>query len=132
MQKDTVAPHALRRGRRPRVANSKAGPGYDYRGRERPSRSGAFARAALMNRDLCHRESEFADLQDDIPSAAARRLWPCVGGLRRRPAHRSGTAAVEAMLSSLISQTGELLVPENGVYGERLTRCITRCLRSQC
>ncbi|MDQ3776219.1 MAG: phosphonopyruvate decarboxylase [Pseudomonadota bacterium] len=39
MQKGTVAPHALRRGWRPRVANSKAGPGYDYRGRERPARS---------------------------------------------------------------------------------------------
>ena len=39
MQKGTVAPHALRRGWRPRVANSKVGPVYDYRGRERPSRS---------------------------------------------------------------------------------------------
>jgi phosphonopyruvate decarboxylase len=39
MQKDTVAPHALRRGRRPRMANPKAGSIYDYRGRERPSRS---------------------------------------------------------------------------------------------
>jgi phosphonopyruvate decarboxylase len=39
MQKGTVAPHALRRGWRPRGANSKAGPGYDYCGRERPWRS---------------------------------------------------------------------------------------------
>ncbi|MGH8564817.1 MAG: phosphonopyruvate decarboxylase [Gammaproteobacteria bacterium] len=39
MQKGTVAPHTLRRGWRPRVANSKAVPGYDYHGRERPSRS---------------------------------------------------------------------------------------------
>jgi sulfopyruvate decarboxylase TPP-binding subunit len=40
----------------------------------------------------------------------------------------SGTAAVEPMLSSLIPQTGELLVLENGVYGERLTCCITSVL----
>ena len=79
-------------------------------------------RAALMNPDLCHREPEFADLQDDI---RARLLG--VYGLR--PADYaavlltgSGTAAVEAMLTSLIPQTGELLVLENGVYGERLTR----------
>jgi phosphonopyruvate decarboxylase len=39
MQKGTVAPHALRRGWRPRLAKSKAGPVYDYCGRERPSRS---------------------------------------------------------------------------------------------
>jgi sulfopyruvate decarboxylase TPP-binding subunit len=40
----------------------------------------------------------------------------------------SGTAAVEATLSSLIPQTGELLVLENGVYGERLTCSITSVL----
>jgi phosphonopyruvate decarboxylase len=39
MQKNTVAPHALRRGWRPREANSKPGLIYDYRGRERPLRS---------------------------------------------------------------------------------------------
>jgi phosphonopyruvate decarboxylase len=43
MQKGTVAPHALRRGWRPRAANSKARPIYDYRGRERPSRSEALS-----------------------------------------------------------------------------------------
>ena len=79
-------------------------------------------RAALMNRDLCHREPAFADLQDDI---RARLLG--VYGLA--PEHYaavlpfgSGSAAVEAMLTSLIPQTGELLVLENGVYGQRLTR----------
>lgn len=79
-------------------------------------------RAALITPDLCHREPEFADLQDDI---RARLLG--VYGLA--PEHYaavlltgSGTAAVEAMLTSLIPQTGELLVLENGVYGERITR----------
>jgi 2-aminoethylphosphonate-pyruvate transaminase len=33
----------------------------------------------------------------------------------------SGTAAVEAMVASLVRRAGRLLVLENGVYGERLT-----------
>ncbi|MGH8564818.1 MAG: 2-aminoethylphosphonate aminotransferase [Gammaproteobacteria bacterium] len=79
-------------------------------------------RAALMNADLCHREPEFADLQDDIRT----RL---LGVYDLAPEHYaavlltgSGTAAVEAMLTSLIPETGGVLVLENGVYGERLTR----------
>ena len=85
-------------------------------------------RAALMNPDLCHREPEFADLQDDI---RARLLG--VYGLAPEDYAAvlltgSGTAAVEAMLTSLIPQTGGLLVLENGIYGERLTCCITSVL----
>ncbi len=82
----------------------------------------ARVRAALLSPDLCHREPEFADLQDDI---RARLLE-----VYDLPAEHyaavlltgSGTAAVEAMLTSLIPETGELLVLENGVYGERLAR----------
>jgi 2-aminoethylphosphonate-pyruvate transaminase len=79
-------------------------------------------RRALAGPDLCHREPEFSDLQDSIrnrlldtyelPSAE----WASVllAG--------SGTAAVEAMLTSLVPQESTLLVIENGVYGERMTR----------
>lgn len=79
-------------------------------------------RRALLAPDLCHREPEFADLQDEI---RARLLslyeldpsrWTAVllGG--------SGTAAVEAMTASLIPGESQLLVVENGVYGERISR----------
>jgi 2-aminoethylphosphonate-pyruvate transaminase len=34
----------------------------------------------------------------------------------------SGTAALEATLASLVPREGRLLVLQNGVYGERLTR----------
>jgi len=78
-------------------------------------------RAALAGPDLCHRESEFYDLQDEV---RARLLgvygldpgsWAAVllGG--------SGTAAMEAMITSLVPRSGRLLVLENGVYGERMT-----------
>jgi len=85
----------------------------------------ARVRTALLEPDLCHREEEYADLQDEV----RRRLlevydldpatWAAVllGG--------SGTTAMEAMVSSLVPATGTLAVVENGVYGERLSRIAT-------
>ena len=79
-------------------------------------------RRSLLAPDLCHRESEFFDLQDE---ARARLL--AVYGLD--PAEwaaalvtASGTGAVEAMVSTLVPQAGRVLVAENGVYGERIAR----------
>ena len=79
-------------------------------------------REALAKPDICHREPEFALLQDTIRKKilAVHKLssehWASIllAG--------SGTAAVEAMLSSLIPKTGKILVIENGVYGERMTQ----------
>lgn len=79
-------------------------------------------RAALLGPDLCHREPEFATLQDGL-----RRKLLAVYDL---PAADwgaslltgSGTAAVEAMITSMVPREGRLLVAENGVYGERISR----------
>ena len=83
-------------------------------------------RAALTLPDLCHREPEFAALQDEI---RARLLE--VYGLERGDwapvlISGSGTAAVEAMLASLVPRDGRVLVVENGVYGSRMAE-IARC-----
>jgi 2-aminoethylphosphonate-pyruvate transaminase len=77
-------------------------------------------RQSLMQPDLCHRESEFYDLQDE----ARRRLlkvyeldpnqWSAV------LMTASGTGAVESMIASLVPREGKLLVVQNGVYGERI------------
>ena len=79
-------------------------------------------RTAMLRPDLCHREVEFAELQGglrskllgiyDLPGAA----WAAV------LLTGSGTAAVEAMLTSCVPDDGSLLVVENGVYGERMSR----------
>jgi 2-aminoethylphosphonate-pyruvate transaminase len=78
-------------------------------------------RRSLLQPDLCHRESEFFDLQDE---ARSRLLgvygldpveWTAV------LMTGSGTAAVESMMSSLVPENGRVLVVENGVYGERMT-----------
>lgn len=77
-------------------------------------------RRSLLQTDLCHRESEFFDLQDE-----ARERLVDVYGLD--PAKwaavlmtGSGTAAVESMIAALVPERGKLLIVENGVYGERI------------
>jgi 2-aminoethylphosphonate-pyruvate transaminase len=79
-------------------------------------------RHSLLQTDLCHRESEFFDLQEE-----ARTRLAGVYGLD--PAQwqavlmtGSGTAAVESMVASLVPASGKLLIVENGVYGERITQ----------
>lgn len=77
-------------------------------------------RQSLLQPDLCHRESEFYDLQDE---ARARLL----GVYRLDPREwaavlmtASGTGAVESMIASLVPRHGKLLIVQNGVYGERM------------
>lgn len=79
-------------------------------------------RRALLSPDLCHREEEFAGLQEEI----RRRLLAVYGLAPERWTavlfSGSGTAAVEAMVGGLVPREGRLLVVENGAYGERISR----------
>ncbi len=79
-------------------------------------------RRAVTRVDLCHREPELFELQDDVIRGLVE-IYQCdpeqwtavlIGG--------SGTSAMEAMLVSLLPQDASVLVLENGVYGERLSR----------
>jgi 2-aminoethylphosphonate-pyruvate transaminase len=77
-------------------------------------------RRSLLQPDLCHRESEFFDLQDE-----ARRRLLAVYSLPSQQwsavlLTASGTAAVESMVAALVPDRGRLLIVENGVYGERI------------
>lgn len=79
-------------------------------------------RQSLLQTDLCHRESEFFDLQDE----ARQRL---VGVYDLDPAQwtavlmtGSGTAALESMIAGLVPAQGKLLIVQNGVYGERIAQ----------
>jgi len=79
-------------------------------------------RSAVARVDLCHRETEYFDVQDAVIAGllevygCARQTWAAilVGG--------SGTTAMEAMLASLLPSQSHLLVIENGIYGQRLSR----------
>ncbi|MFD3515424.1 pyridoxal-phosphate-dependent aminotransferase family protein [Streptomyces sp. NPDC058657] len=78
-------------------------------------------RAALASPDECHREPEAQELL----VAVARKVTEVAGG---GPSHAavlltgSGTAALEAVISSVVPADGGLLVLDNGHYGERLAR----------
>ena len=79
-------------------------------------------RNALLRPDLCHREPEFSGLQNNIRNNLLKIYglpdtdWAAV------LLTGSGTAAVEAMITSMVPDDGHILIIENGVYGERMRR----------
>ena len=79
-------------------------------------------RNSLLQTDLCHRESEFFDLQDEARARLVKLYdldpaqWSAV------LMTGSGTAAVESMIAALVPENGKLLIVENGVYGERISQ----------
>ncbi|MDA0823483.1 MAG: 2-aminoethylphosphonate aminotransferase [Proteobacteria bacterium] len=83
-------------------------------------------RQALLGDDLCHREVEFASLQSGIRNKLLDIYQLADTEWAATLMTGSGTAAVEAMVTSLVPATGKLLILENGVYGERMTRIAGR------
>ena len=79
-------------------------------------------RAALLGPDLCHRESEFATLQNGLRRKLLEVYALSSADWGATLLTGSGTAAVEAMITSMVPREGRLLVAENGVYGERISR----------
>jgi 2-aminoethylphosphonate-pyruvate transaminase len=79
-------------------------------------------RRSLLQPDLCHRESEFFDLQDEARERllATYSLDPAIWTAVLVTG--SGTAAVESMVAALTPEAGRLLIVENGVYGERIAQ----------
>jgi 2-aminoethylphosphonate-pyruvate transaminase len=77
-------------------------------------------RAALGRPDLCHREPEFASLALGVMARLGEVYAPGAAAYRAVLLTGSGTAAVEAMVGSLVPRGGRALVAANGVYGERI------------
>jgi 2-aminoethylphosphonate-pyruvate transaminase len=79
-------------------------------------------RGALAGGDLCHREDEWFDIQDDIRRRIVSVLgldpaiWTAVlfGG--------GGTAAVEAMVAGAPLPRKGIFAIDNGIYGERIAQ----------
>src|SRR5205085_8274612 len=82
----------------------------------------ARVRAALAGPDLCHREPDYFELQDGIRARLLKVFDAPSTEFTSVILTGSGTAMVEAMVSSGVSASGRLLVVQNGVYGERIAR----------
>jgi 2-aminoethylphosphonate-pyruvate transaminase len=79
-------------------------------------------RQSLLQPDLCHRESEFFDLQEEARTRLVNIYQLDAAEWQAVLMTGSGTAAVESMIAALVPENGKLLVIENGVYGERITQ----------
>jgi 2-aminoethylphosphonate-pyruvate transaminase len=79
-------------------------------------------RQSLLQTDLCHRESEFFDLQEEARTRLVKLYDLDPSQWQAVLMTGSGTAAVESMIAALVPQDGKLLIVENGVYGERITQ----------
>ena len=75
--------------------------------------------AALGRGDICHREPECAELLARIRTRLLAAFAPR-GGFTAVLLTGSGTAALEAAVTSVLSPSGRLVVAANGVYGERM------------
>jgi 2-aminoethylphosphonate-pyruvate transaminase len=83
-------------------------------------------RNSLLQTDLCHRESEFFDLQEEARTRLVDLYGLDAAEWQAVLMTGSGTAAVESMTAALVPQNGKLLVIENGVYGERIAQIATQ------
>lgn len=76
-------------------------------------------RQALLKPDICHRESEFTDLVEGIQDKLVRAFAPS-GEYLPILITGSGTAAVEAAITSCLPPGRRILVIKNGVYSQRI------------
>lgn len=79
-------------------------------------------RAAMLRPDICHRESEFSELQEGLRKKLLEVYELPADNWAAVLLTGSGTAAVEAMITSCVPTDGHLLIVENGAYGERMSR----------
>ncbi len=79
-------------------------------------------RKAVVSVDLCHREPEYSELQDRVREGLLDVYGLDGGDWAPVLLGGSGTTALEAMMASLLPRDARLLVIENGVYGERISR----------
>lgn len=85
-----------------------------------PSCTSERVRAALTRGDMCHRESEFTEVLQSIRSR--------LPGSLNLPDHEailttgSGTSGMEMAVISSVRKGKEILVVNNGVYGDRLRK----------
>src|SRR5215831_1913101 len=86
-----------------------------------PANTTSGVRQALVMPDLCHREPECFEMMRSIRERLVR-LAGAGDAFSAVLLCGSGTAAIEAAIASAVPQDRELLVVDNGVYGDRMAR----------
>jgi 2-aminoethylphosphonate-pyruvate transaminase len=82
-------------------------------------------RQALLRQDVCHRESEFAELLYGIQAKLLKLFVPgSEADYAAMVLTGSGTAAVESAVMSSLPHGKRMLVLNNGVYGERISQMV--------
>jgi len=84
-----------------------------------PVNVSARVTAALGRGDACHREPECEAVLGSIRRRLVEAFAPA-GGFTAVVLTGSGTAALEAAVTSVLSARGRLVIVANGVYGERI------------
>ncbi len=78
-------------------------------------------RNSLLKGDICHRESEFSTILSNTRNKILQVFAPN-GGYVTAIITGSGTASLEAGICSSVSEGRKILIINNGVYGERISR----------
>ncbi len=78
-------------------------------------------RNALLRGDMCHREKEFSIILDGVRKKIIQAFTPN-GNYTSTVITGSGTASLEAGVCSSVSENKKILVINNGVYGDRISR----------
>src|SRR5712691_4588639 len=86
-----------------------------------PANTTPTVKQALVTADLCHREPEFFQVMRQCREALIR-LAGAGPDFVAVTFTGSGTAAVEAVLCSVVPRDRALLIVDNGVYGRRMVQ----------
>lgn len=84
-----------------------------------PGTTSQPVKEALLVDDICPRESEFGDLLGEI-TAGLTEIGSCGKDYQVALFAASGTGAVEAILTSALSEQEKVLIITNGAYGFRM------------
>lgn len=84
-----------------------------------PVNTTATVKSALVHHDVCHRDSTFSELMVSL-TGKLRRIFRGTPHHTVFPITGSGTAAMEAALVSSVPPDKQILIVDNGAFGERL------------
>lgn len=84
-----------------------------------PVNTTARVKSAMVHHDVCHRDPSFSELMVSL-TGKLRRVFRASAQHTMCVVTGSGTAAMEAGISSTVPRDGKILIIDNGAFGERM------------